>query len=227
MNSLNMVPLTLALPVYMPPEDVAVGQQVFHQFVHEYFVNNQIPADELEIVESEPDELIDENFAPAHPEVFRQDSTRTPTGYKNQPISEIGKTIRDLANEFAQSHQRQKIKQEADEVDLCAITMDGFWGLLDETFKEKIDKYNVIALFFFCSDVLVRCIKNKLKQLGMDLFKWSLKFIAERVCRWVAAHGGWGGYISKFLGIPRNYMLGGTCLILAAVGIFSIVGIGK
>ncbi|GFR28542.1 uncharacterized protein TNCT_550851 [Trichonephila clavata] len=158
---------------------------------------------------------------------YNSPCNNTPNGYKNQPISEIGKTIRDLANEFAKSHQRQEIKKEADEVDLGSITMNGFLGLLDETFKEKIDKYNVIALFFFCSDVLIRCIKNKLKQLGLNLFKWSLTFIADRVCRWVAAHGGWGGYISKFLGIPRNYMLGGTCIILAAVGIFSIVGVGK
>lgn len=241
MNSpLNMVPLNLALPVYMPPEDVTVGRHVFQQFVQEYFVHNQVPPDELEglnteleeVSESETDrdetsEFIDENFATAHQEVFGQSSTGTPNGYKNQPISEIGKTIRNLANEFAESHQRQEIKREADEVDLGAITMEGFWGLLNETFKEKIDKYNVIALFFFCSDVLIRCIKNKLKELGINLFRWSLRFIAERVCRWIAANGGWGGYISKYFGIPRNYMFGGTCLILAAVGFFSIIGVGK
>ncbi|GFS95633.1 uncharacterized protein NPIL_126401 [Nephila pilipes] len=229
-SSLNVLPLNLALPVYMAPEDVAVGQHVFQQFVHEYFQNNHVPDDELqevEITENESYELIDENFEDPHQEIFRQDSSSTPNGYTNQPISQIGKTLRELADEFARSQQREQIKKEADEVDLAAITLDGFWGLLNETFKEKIDKFNVIALFFFCSDVLIRCVKNKLKELGLNLFRWSLKFIAERVCRWIAERGGWGIFIPEYFRIPRKYMFGATCLILATVGICSLVGIGK
>ncbi|GFR13215.1 hypothetical protein TNCT_60631 [Trichonephila clavata] len=80
-SSLDVVPLSLALPVYMPPEDVSIGQHVFQQFVYEHLVDSEVPIDELreinqelEIVENEPNEFIDENFAVAHQEVFRQNS---------------------------------------------------------------------------------------------------------------------------------------------------------
>lgn len=77
------------------------------------------------------------------------------------------------------------------QVDLRHINYDTFHNMLSELFRNGIDKYCIVALFYFCSDVLIRCVKNELHRLGSRLFFWALQFLVQNVCSWVYDHGGW------------------------------------
>ncbi|GIY56756.1 uncharacterized protein CEXT_382771 [Caerostris extrusa] len=100
--------------------------------------------------------------------------------------------------------------------------------MLDEVFKHGITKHHLVALFFFCSDVLVRCVKAKLRELGLNLFKWSIQYIVDRVCKWIAENGGWEKVIKGTFFIPRKFIYVSAGMIaVAAVCWLSVKGIKK
>ncbi|KAG8178597.1 hypothetical protein JTE90_019703 [Oedothorax gibbosus] len=181
-------------------DEIEVGRHVFHNFVHQQFVGQGLSDEEIlqDEVEDEENGFVDENFAVAHMEFHRQLSG-TPEGYKSIAISQVGTAIRQLANEFAQSRQRKTIEDHAKEIDLSALNKDHFWGLLEEVFRDGITSHNLIALFFFCSDVLIRCVRLKLRDIGMNLFRWSLMYITDKVVKWVHDNGGWENVLRKAL----------------------------
>ncbi|XP_042895882.2 bcl-2-like protein 1 [Parasteatoda tepidariorum] len=112
-------------------------------------------------------------------------------GGQNVLLHSIGRDLRSIANDFADSPQRGQIKQCANLVDLEASTFEGFWALLEEVFRHGINVYNIVALFYFCSDILIRSVKMELARIGTNLFRWALLYISEQVCRWVYENGGW------------------------------------
>lgn len=74
--------------------------------------------------------------------------------------------------------------------------------MLEEIFRNGFDRHCIVALFFFCSDVLIRCVKKDLREMGTKLFLWSMQFLVDRVCKWVYDHGGW---VSVFLLSYREF----------------------
>ncbi|KAF8788502.1 Apoptosis regulator Bcl-2 like protein [Argiope bruennichi] len=217
----------MAVPVYVA-EEIAVGRCVFQNFVHEEFEEEGVPDEILEEVAEEileENELqndhssaahhyVDENFAHALHHVGGE----SPFVIQSSRI--IGATIREIANEFAQSRERQRIKEEADKVNLSTINYQGFYTILEEVFRQGVNKYNVVALFYFCADVLIKCVKSQLKDIGIKLFKWAIQYIVNRVCAWVARHGGWEKAIKHTFNNNGQYIVIGAAVGICAVGCF-------
>lgn len=194
----------MAIPLYASPsrQDVEVGGRIlFQNFIHEEMLHEGLPEDAIEVQNPPPDVYGDANAELyANSTVEDQASVSallsTPDGFNNQTFIGYGRNIRVLADEFATSHQRKLLREQADQVDLGSINAASFNNMLTELFRNGIDRYCIVALFYFCSDVLIRCVKAELRILGSKLFFWALDFLIQNVCKWVYDHGGW---VSIFL----------------------------
>lgn len=49
----------------------------------------------------------------------------------------------------------------------------------------------VLVLFFFCTDITVRALRDNLVNFFNDLVGWTLKFFSENLFDWVQRNGGW------------------------------------
>ncbi|XP_054712797.1 apoptosis regulator Bcl-2-like [Uloborus diversus] len=194
----------MAIPIYTASpsqaEVQASGQVLFQRFVHVELENEGL-SDVLNVEESagEYEDIAPNLYSPVNRRRAASPLfASTPEGYKNAHLLEIGANIREFANEFNRSRERQRIREQADQVDLGHINENTFFRMLEEVFKDGINKHCLVALFFFCSDVLIRCLKRKMTQLGTELFLWSTQFVVERVCKWVYEHGGWAKVMKSF-----------------------------
>lgn len=143
-------------------------------------------------------------------------SAASPTvGYKNPEWAKAGEILRKTAQEFAQSRARRKVKQQAEEINMETVHEDEFKDLLQELFKDGCSRECIVALFFFCSDLAICCLRKCSKNYFVRFLAWSLNFITEKVALWVAQHGGW----CEVLGSSFHYVKQVT-LLFAAVSVF-------
>jgi hypothetical protein len=49
----------------------------------------------------------------------------------------------------------------------------------------------VVVLFFFCSDLAIRALQNRLRRMFDFITCWSQQYIMENFSVWVQEHGGW------------------------------------
>jgi len=49
----------------------------------------------------------------------------------------------------------------------------------------------VVVLFFFCSDLAIRALQNRLSRMFDFITFWSQLYIMENFSVWVQEHGGW------------------------------------
>jgi len=49
----------------------------------------------------------------------------------------------------------------------------------------------VVVLFFFCSDLAIRALQNRLSRMFDFITYWSQRYIMENFSVWVQEHGGW------------------------------------
>lgn len=200
----------MAIPIYTVPmteEEVRAGGHVLlHGFIHEEFEQEGM-SDDVLLANPPPDAAGDAVPQMYQSPVFGNHTTAasglasTPGGYTPPSLIHVGSNIRELANQFAASKQRREIRQQADQVDLGHINPESFFDLLNEIFKNGIDKHCIVALFFFCSDILKRCVRQQLNELGSQLFWWSMRYVADSVCRWVYKHGGWERVFSNLYNV--------------------------
>ena len=68
-----------------------------------------------------------------------------------------------------------------------------FRDMLSELFAYGggITKERIVVLFFFCSDLAIRTLKEKMIDLFKRFIDWSCFYIVEKVAAWVRRHGGW------------------------------------
>lgn len=216
----------MAVPIYTTPsrEDVEVGGRVlFQHFIEEELVHQGIPGEILEIQNPPPGvfEEVDPDVIGGGDGMARAASPAfviPPQGYKTASFTAIGANIRDIADKFAQSHERIEIQELASGVDLNSINYATFQHILGELFRGGINKYKIVSLFYFCSDVLLRCIQHQLHQLGSKLFFWALEFLLKNICRWVQDHGGWERVFSNIFAVAYNVSL------IAALGVVICCG---
>ncbi|KAL8575385.1 hypothetical protein ACOMHN_000001 [Nucella lapillus] len=155
------------------------------------------------------------------PEAVRDIEVLTPAGYNNPMWAKAGRELRHMADIFAQTAERRRVKQKASEVN-TNISYEEFKDLLTELFAAGgITKERIVVLFFFCSDVAIRSLKR-----GADLCRqflgWSFSFITDSVCSWVRSHGGWGEVMSSsFNSLPRVLLLAGV--IALGFGVFRYI----
>lgn len=173
-------------------EDVAEeGRQLFQNFLFD-----RVQTETPDAVEDIPVEIL-----------------RTPAGYANPVWAKTGRELRNMADAFAQTAERRRVKQKASEVS-TNISYEEFKDLLSELFAAGgITKERIVVLFFFCSDVAIRCLKGA-AELCAQFVSWSISFITEKVCSWVRSHGGWGEVMgSSFNSLPRVLFLAATIVI--------------
>lgn len=118
-------------------------------------------------------------------------------------IRNAGRELRRMADVFENSYERRQVKAEAQKIGLNITSYSEFRHLLTALFNPGgITHSRIIVLFFFCSDVAIRCLKS-----GINLFKrfmcWSYQYFAEYVCDWVREHGGWVAVLSPKHIYPR------------------------
>nr|KAG5690688.1 hypothetical protein BaRGS_013474 [Batillaria attramentaria] len=118
------------------------------------------------------------------PDAVQDIQILTPAGYANPVWAKTGRELRHMADVFAQTAERKRVKQKASEVS-TNITYEEFKDLLTELFAAGgITKERIVVLFFFCSDVAIRCLKRG-AELCSQFITWSMSFITEKVCSWV------------------------------------------
>ncbi|XP_053405656.1 apoptosis regulator BAX-like [Mercenaria mercenaria] len=155
------------------------------------------------------------------PEEIREeiDHLCTPQGYANPAWAKVGQDLRRCADDFQRSKERKKVRRQAAEItqNSSGVTKNQFRDLLSELLKNGITKERIIVLFFFCSDVAIETLKRKAQtsvQLCQQFIQWSFEFIAESVCSWVQANGGWGAvFNSTMVFVGRAVLVFGVGMI--------------
>nr|QDF82319.1 Bcl-2-associated X protein [Portunus trituberculatus] len=125
-----------------------------------------------------------------------------------------GRELRLLADAFACTAERRKVRHMAESVNLSCIEMDDFFHLCTELFYDGITRERIVALFTFVGDVAVHQVRIKGEELIHRLIRWSLKYLVEHVCRWVQEAGGWVAVLT----------CGANFLYRCAVFVFCVCG---
>ncbi|XP_076356552.1 uncharacterized protein LOC143249867 [Tachypleus tridentatus] len=108
----------------------------------------------------------------------------TPSG--KESWIRTGRELRHIADEFAKSAGRKKVKEKAEKVDINHLTSDTFYELLSEMFFDGSNmKERIVTLFYFCADVVIRAFLSHAIDYGKQFMNWSCTFIKDRVCSWV------------------------------------------
>uniref|UniRef100_A0A2L2YJL5 Apoptosis regulator Bcl-2 n=1 Tax=Parasteatoda tepidariorum TaxID=114398 RepID=A0A2L2YJL5_PARTP len=208
----------MAVPLYVPPGEINVGRALFHDFVHEEF--EQQGLDDAAVIDNSNEDIVREHMAMAQ-NLLNAEADGLGAGVPNIVLRTIGSDLRNLANDFARSPQRGEVRRHAYRVDLRSLTYEGFLTLLQEVFRHGINVYNIVALFYFVSDILIRAVKVELARIGINLFRWALQYISENVCRWVYEHGGWEKVIKQVMrGRNVAYVALGVLGVVAVWGIY-------
>ncbi len=72
------------------------------------------------------------------------------------------------------------------------ISYDQFFDLLTELFLAGgVTRERILVLFFFCSDLAIRTLRQQTVDIFQRCLAWSQKYIVDRVCLWVQQQGGW------------------------------------
>ncbi|XP_074650102.1 apoptosis regulator BAX-like [Tubulanus polymorphus] len=122
----------------------------------------------------------------------------TPNFQRANPMwASTGRELREMADAFAKTKERQRIRNEANAVG-SNISFKQFQDMLTELFfNGGVTKERIMVLFFFCSDLAIRMLREKAIDYFKKFIDWSLRYITECVCQWVREHGGWGAVLSS------------------------------
>ncbi|XP_076465130.1 apoptosis regulator BAX-like [Babylonia areolata] len=155
------------------------------------------------------------------PEAVRDIAVLTPAGYANPMWAKAGRELRHMADIFAETAERRRVKQKASEVS-TNISYEEFKDLLTELFAAGgITKERIVVLFFFCSDVAIRSLRRG-AHLCQQFLRWSFSFVTDSVCSWVRSHGGWGEVMSSsFNSLPRVLLF--AAVIALGVGVIRYI----
>lgn len=156
-------------PPGIPPATVIVGSRLYIQFLYDEIRRLNLQA----------------------PEYLDQDQSN-PQLLWNDDIIQLGHSLRQVANEFAQSAYRHTVRQRAESVCLESLNFSTFSDLLYGLFQEGgVTSERVVVLFFFCSDLAIRALQNRLSRMFDFITYWSQRYIMENFSVWVQEHGGW------------------------------------
>lgn len=149
-----------------------------------------------------------------HPEALERLRTLTPASHRNAKLVKIGRELRHIAQSLENSPQRQRVRQRASQVN-PNITRSEFRNLLLGLFSQSgITREGIVVLFFFCCDVALHGLTDRGAEVFEKFVSWSLSFIAESVCAWVRAQGGWGKVMTRGLNtLSVSLVLAGVILV--------------
>ncbi|XP_060522757.1 apoptosis regulator BAX-like [Cylas formicarius] len=134
------------------------------------------------------------------------------------------RSLRELADRFAESPQRQWVLEQAQNVDLDSLNSQNFQQLLNGLFQEDGATWErVLVLFYFCTDLSIRAIQEKFINYFVRIYNWTTVFFSGRFSYWIQQQGGW----SAVLGSPVDYtitaklsLLGVCCATVLALCYF-------
>ncbi|KDR13623.1 uncharacterized protein LOC110835244 [Zootermopsis nevadensis] len=155
-------------PPGIPRETVLLGSQLYIRFLYDEILRLNLQA----------------------PEYLNPNNADPPL--RNNDINCISQNLRQLANEFAQSELRHRVQERAESACLENLNFTTFSDLLFGLFQEGgVTSERVIVLFFFCSDLAIRALRNSLRDIFYLITYWSQRYIIEKLSVWVQEHGGW------------------------------------
>lgn len=131
-------------------------------------------------------------------------------------------TLRALADQFSTSAQRQWIRQQAQVVPLQSLDFCSFIELLGGLFQEGgVTWERILVLFYFCTDISIRALEEKLFLLFQGIQDWVQFYIERRVCRWVQQNGGWEVILQQSLNqVTKIAILGFCCVGIIALCVY-------
>ncbi|XP_023242108.1 uncharacterized protein LOC111640326 [Centruroides sculpturatus] len=217
------LPLPILTPSPSEEETLAEGHMLFQDFVTSQVQQEGLQNQYLQISANIPSRYrsnvepllqADGDQADCGSSFENDLSVSTPLGYKNPVWAKAGRELRLLAEKFAKSEERKAVRARANQVDIHHITWDEFQDLLTELFLDgDIRRERIVTLFFFCTDIMIRALKEKIADKVKCLFVWSLRFISEKVCTWVQQQGGWGVVLGNY--VPKAVIT--ICALTVAV----------
>ena len=80
------------------------------------------------------------------------------------------------------------------QVGITSIGYSQFRDLLAEFFLgggAGITCERIVVLFFFCSDIAIRSLRQHAIDYFKNFIEWTGRFITEKIARWVQENGGW------------------------------------
>ncbi|KAJ8958642.1 hypothetical protein NQ318_016367, partial [Aromia moschata] len=102
------------------------------------------------------------------------------------------RSLQALANRFVISPQRRWVHEQAQNVDLESLNFNTFQQLLIGLFQEGgITWERVLVLFYFCTDLSIRALQEKLIECFIRLYNWTTYYIRNRLSIWIQEQGGW------------------------------------
>ncbi|XP_022702237.1 uncharacterized protein LOC111267914 isoform X2 [Varroa jacobsoni] len=119
---------------------------------------------------------------------------------------DAGRQLSRLADEFARSRERQRVKQQAEALSMNTVTRENLIALMTELFHDGFSRERLVTLFFFCSDLIIKAMRDTQEGGGIrwEILGWVWEFFCDRVCAWVREHGGWENVLLNFL--PKAIM---------------------
>ncbi|XP_072167251.1 uncharacterized protein [Diadema setosum] len=143
--------------------------------------------------------------------------------YQNPKWARKGRDLRKLADQFARSPERQRVREKASEtIDDDNITAAMFWDMLSELFFQgQVTRERVVVLFFFCSDVAIFALGQKSVEYFHRFMVWALQFIRRHVCNWVADNGGWDTVLYASVS-TLGYFAKGAAICLGAYLVYKL-----
>ncbi|GAB1604990.1 hypothetical protein Ahia01_000780800 [Argonauta hians] len=128
----------------------------------------------------------------------------------------MGRELQLLADQFALSNERKEVRNKAQSSRLVFNNYDEFAELLESLFNPGgITRSRIIVLFFFCSDLAIRTLKECANFFSKFL-TWFFKFLSRKICYWVERNGGWFAVLHSE---PRyKYLI--VTLVICASAIF-------
>ena len=145
--------------------------------------------------------------------------------FQNPVWRQTGRDLKVLADQFANSIERIRVQERAEQVVIESLNKEKFFSMMNELFQGgKVTRERILVLFFFCSDVAIRAIKNNSEGWLSTLTQWSLVFIKEQVCAWVGNNGGWQTVLQSGFNMLQQTIFIGAC---AAIIVCSAIYIRK
>ncbi|CAK9293231.1 unnamed protein product [Gordionus sp. m RMFG-2023] len=137
--------------------------------------------------------------------------------FKDPIWIKYGNDLRQIADAFSNTKEREQIYNKANQVSLCTLTLEHFMDLLTEIFCFFPAQFNItnelriVILFLFSSDLIIRTIKNKSmltlqlfnsltynqNDTILPLFQWTVEYIKHKLSAWVQSRGGWKSILDK------------------------------
>ncbi|KAF2359031.1 Blc2 family [Trinorchestia longiramus] len=141
-------------------------------------------------------------------------------GLEEYNLIRAGTELRRLADAFAATPARSKVRIMAQDVLVSEITWENFTSLCMLLFSEPrgITAERIVALFTFIADVAKEQIRRGAESCIRQLMTWSLRFIFQRVCQWVDSAGGWGRVLQQGLDVVYKVAVS----VLAGVAVIAM-----